>query len=44
VLVEQGLWVRRMLTVGDRVEIASGLKAGWSIRAIDGVLRDLLRD
>jgi len=23
-----------MLTVGDRVEIASGLKAGWSIRAI----------
>jgi len=26
--------VRRMLTVGDRVEIASGLKAGWSIRAI----------
>ena len=26
--------MRRMLTVGDRVEIASGLKAGWSIRAI----------
>ena len=22
------------MTVGDRVEIASGLKAGWSIRAI----------
>ena len=26
--------MRRMLTVSDRVEIASGLKAGWSIRAI----------
>ncbi len=26
--------MRRMLTVGDRAEIASGLKAGWSIRAI----------
>jgi len=26
--------VRRMLTVTDRVEIAQGLKAGWSIRAI----------
>src|SRR5660397_169020 len=28
--------VRRMLTVADRVEIAQGLKAGWSIRAIAG--------
>jgi len=26
--------VRRMLTVADRVEISTGLKAGWSIRAI----------
>ena len=26
--------MRRMLTVADRVEIAQGLKAGWSIRAI----------
>jgi IS30 family transposase len=26
--------VRRMLTVADRVEIATGLKAGWSMRAI----------
>lgn len=26
--------MRRMLTVGDGVEIATGLKAGWSIRAI----------
>lgn len=25
---------RRMLTVSDRVEISTGLKAGWSIRAI----------
>lgn len=25
---------RRMLTVADRVEISTGLKAGWSIRAI----------
>lgn len=23
---------RRMLTVADRVEISTGLKAGWSIR------------
>ena len=26
--------MRRMSTVADRVEIATGLKAGWSIRAI----------
>ena len=25
---------RRMLTVADRVEISTGLKAGWSIRRI----------
>ncbi|MCH8614263.1 IS30 family transposase [Arsenicicoccus dermatophilus] len=25
---------RRVLSIGDRVEIATGLKAGWSIRAI----------
>lgn len=25
---------RRMLTIADRVEIATGLKAGWSVRAI----------
>ena len=25
---------RRMLTAGDRIEISTGLKAGWSIRAI----------
>jgi len=30
--------VRRMLTVADRVEIAQGLKAGWSIRVIAGHL------
>ena len=26
--------MRRMLTVSDRAEIASGMKAGWSVRAI----------
>ena len=30
--------MRRMLTVADRVEIAQGLKVGWSIRVIAGHL------
>ena len=41
-----------MLTVADRVEIAQGLKAGWSIRVIAGhidrspsvVSREVCRD
>jgi hypothetical protein len=29
--------VRRMLTAGDRAEISTGLKAGWSVRASGAV-------
>ncbi|WP_145230655.1 helix-turn-helix domain-containing protein [Rudaeicoccus suwonensis] len=30
---------RRMVTAGDRIEITTGLKAEWPIRAIAGHLR-----